>query len=149
MERLLVTLADAEDAETQRKSSLQRDSPVLVSNEDSNTWPPWPWPPWDDDDDGDEEDDGGDKPINKTLRAHDLAKKVVKFERKLAQASLDLCVFKFLISKRLANWLLQRHFISGSNRNVQSCSSVQSHGHHSSDPFPHIFLNFHTSRLSG
>jgi endothelin-converting enzyme len=103
VQRLLMTLADAEDNDTQRKGSVRRDSPVLVSNEDSNTWPPWPWPPWEGDDDGDEdEDDGGGKPVNRTLGAHKLAKKIVKFERKLAQASLDLCVFN-LISKHLAN----------------------------------------------
>lgn len=138
-----MTLADAEDTETQRKRSLRRDSPVLVSNEDSNTWPPWPWPPWDGDN-----DDGSDKPVNKTLKAHNLAKKIVKFERKLAQASLDLCAFKFLISKCLANWLLQRYSVSRPNLNVQSCSSVQSHGHHSSDPFSDVFVDIHTSRLS-
>ncbi len=32
------------------------------------------------------------KPINRTLEAHDLAEGVVAFERKLAQASLDLYV---------------------------------------------------------
>jgi endothelin-converting enzyme len=119
VERLLVTLADAEDNASQQE--IREDFPVLVSNEDSVTWPPWPWPPWDGDDD--DEDDGGGKHVNKTLRAHELAKKIVKFERKLAQASLDLCAFNLLISKHLANWHFQRHF-SGSNRNVQSSSSV-------------------------
>ena len=146
VERLLVTLADAEGSETQQKHSLRRGSPALVSNEDSITWPPWPWPPWDEDGD-DDEDDGSGEPINKTIGAHELAKKVVKFERKLAQASLDLCVSKSLISKRLANWL-QRYFISRSNRNLQSCSSVQYHGKHSSNPFPHLFFNVHSSHLS-
>ena len=102
-----MTLADAEDNAIQQKRLLRRDSPVLVSNEDSDNWPPWPWPPWDGDGnggDGDEdEDDGGGKRANKTLTAHELAKKIVKFERKLAQASLDLCAFNFLILKHLAN----------------------------------------------
>lgn len=101
MERLLVTLVDAE-SEIKRKRLPREDFPVLVSNEDSNTWPPRPWPPWDED--GDEDEDGGsDKPINKTLRARILAANVVKFERKLIQASLDLCIFNFLIPKHLAN----------------------------------------------
>ena len=95
MERLLLTLADAEENASQQE--IRRDSPVLTSNEDSDTWPPWPWPPWegdgDGDGDGDEDEDDGGKRVNKTLRAHELAKKIVKFERKLAQASLDLCVF--------------------------------------------------------
>ena len=36
-----------------------------------------------------DEDDWGNKHVNKTLRTYELAKKIVKFERKLAQASLD------------------------------------------------------------
>ena len=60
-------------------------SPALVINE--NTWPPIPWPPWGDDDDDDgHDDDPKDRPKNATT----LAEEVVKFERKLAQASLDL-----------------------------------------------------------
>jgi hypothetical protein len=144
-----LTLADAEDNTTQQERLLRKDSPVLASNEDSDTWPPWPWPPWEGDGDGDEdEDDGGSKRGNKTLRAHELAEKIVKFERKLAQASLDLCAFNMLIPKHLTNWHLQRHFVSRSNRNVQSCSFVQSHGNSPSDSFPYIFLCVH-SRLSG
>jgi hypothetical protein len=142
-----VTLADAEDNAAQQERLLRGDSPFLVSNEDPNTWPPWPWPPWDGEDDG--EDDGGGKRVNKTLRAHKLAKKIVKFERKLAQASLDLCAFNLLIPKHLANWHLQRHFVSRSNRNIQFCSFVQSHGIRPSDSFPYIFLCVHTSRLFG
>lgn len=142
-----MTLADAEDNASQQE--IRRDSPVLVSNEDSDNWPPWPWPPWegdDDDDDDDDEDDGSGKRVNKTLRAHELAKKIVKFERKLAQASLDLCVFNLLTFKLLPNWHFQRHF-ARSNRNVQSCPSFQSCGSCPSDPFPYIFLYVHTSRL--
>ena len=89
-----MTLADAEDNATLREGLLLRDSRILVSNEDSDRWPPSPWPPWEGDGDGDEdEDDGGDERVNRTLRAHELAKKIVKFERKLAQASLDLWAF--------------------------------------------------------
>ena len=145
-----MTLADAEDNATQQENLLRKDSPVLVGNKDSYTWPPWPWPPWEGDGDGDDdEDDGDDNPINKTLGAHELAKKIVKFERKLAQASLDLWAFNLLVPKHLANWHLQRHFVPRSNRNVQSCSSVQSHGNRPSDSFPYIFLYVHTSCLFG
>ncbi|KAI9510895.1 Metalloprotease [Russula earlei] len=80
LERLLVIHYEAE------KKQL---ASALVNNKDSgNTWPPWPWPPWGDDDDGGDDDDDGrkDRPKNAT----ELAKEVVKFERKLAQASLDL-----------------------------------------------------------
>jgi endothelin-converting enzyme len=65
-------------------------SSVLTSNEDANVWPPFPWPPW-----GGDDDDDDDKPVNKTFEAHRLAKEVVVFERKLAQASLDLYVVTF------------------------------------------------------
>ncbi|KAG5645919.1 hypothetical protein DXG03_005066 [Asterophora parasitica] len=81
VERLLLTLSDDDDV-------LKKDVPVLLSNEESQVWPPWPWPPWGEDD---QDKDGGDKkPVNHTLRAHQLAKKVVKLEKKLAKASLDL-----------------------------------------------------------
>lgn len=58
---------------------------VLTTNSDSKVWPPWPWPPWGEDEDGD-----NDEPVNRTERAHKLSKKIVKLERKLAKASLDL-----------------------------------------------------------
>jgi endothelin-converting enzyme len=77
LERLLITHYEAEKGNPSR---------ALVINEDpENTWPPIPWPPWGDDDDG--HDDGPkDRPKNATT----LAEEVVKFERRLAQASLDL-----------------------------------------------------------
>lgn len=82
VERLLVALSEEQEAEKQRTSS-----PDFITQEPT-TWPPWPWPPWGGDDDG---DDGGDGDRdNRTMDAHKLAKKVVKFERKLAKASLDL-----------------------------------------------------------
>ncbi len=78
LERLLTTHYDAENGNPSR---------ALVINEDpTNTWPPFPWPPWGDDDDDDHDDDPKDRPKNATI----LAEEVVKFERKLAQASLDL-----------------------------------------------------------
>ena len=51
-------------------------------------WPPWPWPPWGDDDD----DKQKKNPKNKTEKAYKLAKKVLRFEKKIADASLDLYV---------------------------------------------------------
>src|SRR5258708_20717005 len=78
LERLLIIHYEAE------KSNPSR---TLVINEDpAGTWPPIPWPPWGDDDDDDHDDDPKDRPKNATT----LAEEVVKFERKLAQASLDL-----------------------------------------------------------
>lgn len=81
LERLLTVHYEVEEGQ-----SLQS-SQALVNNEDSvNSWPPWPWPPWDDDGgDGD-----GDRPGDRPKNATKLAEEVVKFERKLAQASLDL-----------------------------------------------------------
>ncbi|KAH9063412.1 Metalloprotease [Lactarius vividus] len=59
--------------------------PFLVQTEDSvNVWPPWPWPPWGDDGDDD------DSPKHGPKNATELAEEVVKFEWKLARASLDL-----------------------------------------------------------
>lgn len=54
--------------------------PETIHDEDGpSTWPPWPWPPW-----------GPDEPSTPGERAHIHAKKVVEFERSLAQATLDL-----------------------------------------------------------
>ena len=100
MERLLVTLADAEDNATQQENLLRSDSPVLVSNEGPDNWSPRPW---EGDGDGDEDEDYRHE---KRGRARELAKKVVNFERKLAKASLDLCAFNLLIPKHFANWHL-------------------------------------------
>ncbi|KAI0006055.1 Metalloprotease [Russula compacta] len=78
LERLLIVHYETE----KEKRQLPQ---VLVNNEDSmNTWPPFPWPPWGDDD-GD-----GDGPKDRQKNATELAKEVVKFEWKLARASLDL-----------------------------------------------------------
>jgi endothelin-converting enzyme len=74
LERLLVVHYETKTGNPSR---------ALVINEDpENTWPPFPWPPWGDGGD----DDPKDRPKNATI----LAEEVVKFERKLAQASLDL-----------------------------------------------------------
>jgi endothelin-converting enzyme len=78
LERLLIIHYEAEKGNPSR---------ALVINEDpKNTWPPIPWPPLGDDDDDGDDDDPKDRPKNATI----LAEEVVKFERKLAQASLDL-----------------------------------------------------------
>jgi endothelin-converting enzyme len=79
--RLLVALADEDDA-----LKLKAQTPSFAENGDSNVWPPWPWPPWG----GNGDDDDDKKPVNRTEQAYKLAKKVVKFERKIAKASLDL-----------------------------------------------------------
>ena len=80
---MLLTLSE----ETEPENARRLPNVILANNEDESVWPPWPWPPWSGDDD---DNDGSDKPINRTLQIQKLARKVVKFERKLAQASLDL-----------------------------------------------------------
>lgn len=83
VEKLLLTLPE-EDARLQKSGG-----DVTVQDADkNNVWPPWPWPPWGGGDDDDDDDD--DKPGNWTDRAHKLARDAVKFERRLAEASLDL-----------------------------------------------------------
>lgn len=82
LERLLMVHFEAEEGQTSQTSQ------ALVNNEDSvNSWPPFPWPPWGDGDDGGGD---GDRPGDRPKNATELAEEVVKFERKLAQASLDL-----------------------------------------------------------
>ncbi|KAI0636818.1 Metalloprotease [Trametes polyzona] len=82
LERLLLTL-DEEDEDLQRD---EHPSKLVVHEERLRMWPPWPWPPWGDD------DDGKNEPVNRTERAHKLAKEVVEFEKKVANVSLDLDV---------------------------------------------------------
>ncbi|VDC06015.1 unnamed protein product [Peniophora sp. CBMAI 1063] len=57
---------------------------IEETEETVKSWPPWPWPPWDGDDDGDKPH----KPSPPTPAK--LAANVVAFERKLANATLDL-----------------------------------------------------------
>lgn len=76
VERLLFTLSEEEE------KLQQHPTPTLVDN--SQIWPSWPWPPWD----GPDDDDEDEKP-NRTAAAHKLAKQVVKFETRLANATLD------------------------------------------------------------
>lgn len=72
-----------------RMTVSDKATPLIVNQDSANVWPPWPWPPWGDtpDDDGGDDDKG---PVNRTKRAHKLAKQVIKFESLLANASLDL-----------------------------------------------------------
>ncbi|KAJ7445711.1 Metalloprotease [Mycena galericulata] len=79
VERLLFTLSEEEE-------KLQK-QPTATIVENANVWPTWPWPPYPDDDDDDE------KP-NRTEIARKLAKQVVKFETKLANATLDADVYQ-------------------------------------------------------
>ncbi|TFY82283.1 hypothetical protein EWM64_g1728 [Hericium alpestre] len=86
VERLL--FASYEDEEQAQKKIAEN----LVQNEETvKAWPPWPWPPWGGDGD---DDDGDKKPKNRSELAKHLARKVVKFERRLANASLDLDVLQ-------------------------------------------------------
>ncbi len=81
-----------EEDDRLRESAREHQRLQLVNQgEDGsdNVWPPWPWPPWGEEGDGDK-----DEPVNQTERAHKLAKKVVKFESKIAKASLDLDVLQ-------------------------------------------------------
>lgn len=80
IERLLVALPEETDEDPKQRRST---SPAFVNNADPEVWPPWPWPPWGD-------DPKNKKPKNKTLGVRKLAKAVVEFEAKLANASLDL-----------------------------------------------------------
>jgi len=90
MAKLIESVIDILDEEKE-EDGVQREAEqqLVLNNDDSQTWPPWPWPPWG----GDEPDgDGGDKPGkgDKTERAAKLAKQVLDFETKIANASLDL-----------------------------------------------------------
>ncbi|CAK5279362.1 unnamed protein product [Mycena citricolor] len=72
VERLLFTLSEEEEKLQALRSS------VLVENA---PWPSWPWPPWD--------DEPEEKKPNRSDIAHQMAKKVIAFETKIANASLD------------------------------------------------------------
>ncbi|KAF7793093.1 hypothetical protein EIP86_004200 [Pleurotus ostreatoroseus] len=89
LERLLIVLADEEEKLLSEAEALQP-SNVAVYEERLRVWPPWPWPPWGPEDPDDPDDGGDHKPINRTEEAKKLAKAIIKFERKLANASLDL-----------------------------------------------------------
>lgn len=78
-----------DEDEDEVTAKVQSRPELVIHNEKAMIWPPWPWPPWGGDDEP-EKDPG--KKMNKTERVKFLAKGVVAFERKLAQASLDLDV---------------------------------------------------------
>jgi endothelin-converting enzyme len=112
-------LALSEEAEI--KKARQLADVVLINNEDANVWPPWPWPPWGGDDD---DNDGGDKPHNRTLEIQKLAREVVKFERKLAQASLDLYVHGIVsTASQSDDFGSQGDHAAGSSCHLQPCST--------------------------
>ncbi|KAG6891339.1 hypothetical protein C0992_008793 [Termitomyces sp. T32_za158] len=85
VERLLLALSKEDEDELKHVQGTFD----TVQLQETNVWPPWPWPPWDEDDD----DNGGDKkPMNRSQRARKLSQKIVKLEKSLAKASLDLDV---------------------------------------------------------
>ena len=87
LERLLIAFAD--DESLQLTATYKEHADLTVHQERLRIWPPRPWPPWGPED-PDDPDDGDHKPINRTEEAKKLAKGVVMFERKIANASLDL-----------------------------------------------------------
>ncbi|KAJ3533585.1 hypothetical protein NM688_g7264 [Phlebia brevispora] len=89
LERLLINLAD-EEGELIAKSETLRPAGLPLYEERLRVWPPWPWPPWGPEDPDDPDDGGDHKPINRTEEAKKLAKAIIVFEKKLANASLDL-----------------------------------------------------------
>ncbi|KAL5532721.1 hypothetical protein ACEPAF_4495 [Sanghuangporus sanghuang] len=86
--RMLLALDDSPEDEAAATSTQN----ILVVEKEKTMkfWPPWPWPPWDGDDDDDDDDDDGGEHLSKSERAKALAKKVVDFEKRIANASLDL-----------------------------------------------------------
>ncbi|KIP08159.1 hypothetical protein PHLGIDRAFT_104734 [Phlebiopsis gigantea 11061_1 CR5-6] len=88
LERLIVATADEDEDDL----SLLPPAGLAVHEERLRVWPPWPWPPWDPEDPNEPGDGGDHKPINRTKEAPELAQKIIEFEKKLANASLDLDV---------------------------------------------------------
>ena len=123
LERLLLTLDDDEDTKTLDVKDAT--APGLVIHEERlRVWPPWPWPPWDGD--GDDKDGEDKKPLNRTEEAYKLSTNIVKLEKKIANASLDLCV-KFPCLYDPYSYHSQGRPPSGSHCYIQPCSSLQSH----------------------
>lgn len=76
---------DNEDEEFIMREEIGK---LIQQDTSENVWPPWPWPPWDGDDDDDKlpkPKPGPRKPDTPDVQA----KKVVEFEKKIADASLD------------------------------------------------------------
>ena len=85
----MVDERDDDNSDDGSSPEVKSKPPSALVEQGEDSWPPWPWPPWGGDDDGD--DDGGHKrPVNQTKRAQKLAKGVLKFESRIARASLDL-----------------------------------------------------------
>lgn len=88
IERLLVTLRDDEVMDMTDLSSERLHIQTEQLEKEERIWPPWPWPPWDGEDD--DEDDDSRKPAHDPfLKAHELAREVIKFESEIADATLD------------------------------------------------------------
>lgn len=137
LERLLMVHSEAEEGQTLQTSR------ALVNNEDTvNSWPPWPWPPWGDDDGGD-----GDRPGDHPKNATELAEEVVKFERKLAQASLDLSGH-FEKGPTQMLMVAQRRLIPGSFIHLQQGSHFQHHRDYNPGQFSGLLRNVYTTQLS-
>jgi len=89
LEQLLSRVADVLGMDSEdEQEAVPSSTTTSVEEGDSTIWPPWPWPPWE----GDEPDDDEPTKENRTERLKKLVKRVVKFERRLAKASLDLDV---------------------------------------------------------
>ena len=91
IERLLVTLRDDEVIRKTNHPSERLHITLQTEQleDEERVWPPWPWPPWDGKDDDDNPDSR--KPAEDPfLRAHELAREVVRFESDIAAATLDL-----------------------------------------------------------
>lgn len=92
IERLLVTLRDDDDDVMGMTNIPSEPLQTILQTEqledEERVWPPWPWPPWGGEED--DEDDDTRKPANDPfLRAHELAREIVKFESEIAAATLD------------------------------------------------------------
>lgn len=90
------------DEKRHRDVELQQEPQVSFSTKKDESkesaWPPFPWPPWDGEDGGNGDGHGGDGHSSPAEHAKKLAKKIVKFETLIANASLDLCVKSYLFS---------------------------------------------------
>ncbi|KAI0727183.1 metalloprotease [Fomitopsis betulina] len=89
LERLLVTLSKEEEYIDAIKGPVTTSDEEPVYQERLRVWPPWPWPPWGGDDDGDHDGDDGSGPMDPE-KAHKVAKNIIKLEKAIADASLDL-----------------------------------------------------------
>ena len=90
LERLLITLSKEEEYIDVSKVSIATRDEQPVYQERLRVWPPWPWPPWGGDDDGDHDGDDDEPGPLDPEKAHKIAKNIIKFEKAIADASLDL-----------------------------------------------------------